>query len=115
MAAIQILQPYKIKKLYRDLANIFCKYIVKSKGINNVIVVLIEVDTQLSCHTQPDMKISDSQESFEKDKIKENLAKFCAMFLAKNAHILIYKDTSIKGGNNIEGNIEGNLQVLHIK
>ena len=43
-----------------------------------MIVVLIEVDNQLSCHIQPDVKRPESKGSFD----KLNIAKFYAMFLA---------------------------------
>ena len=69
MAAIQILKAYTIKKLQRDLANMFCNILSKAKGFirtYNVIVFLIEVDRQLSCHIKPDMKIPESKESFDK-------------------------------------------------
>ena len=74
IAVIQNLQPKTSKQTYRDMTNMFWKYIVSnSKGIQKVTVVFDrymansiksqtrtkcgEVDSKLLCHSQPDMKI----------------------------------------------------------
>ena len=129
MAVIQMLQPETSKKTYKDMANIFWKYIMSnSKGVKRVNVVFDryvpnsiksqtrtkrgDADTQLSCHIQSDIKIPEWKMALKNGRFKSNLSKFYTLFLAENAHILIGEDTSIIVSGGLE---ETALKMNHDK
>ena len=102
MAVIQMLQPETSKKTYRDMTNMFWKYIMSnSKGVKRVKMFFDryvpdssksqtrtkrgDVDSQPSCHIQSDMKIPEWKMS-----LKNCRSKLYTLFLAENPDILIY-------------------------